>query len=516
MRKSDIIKVFVAVLVLLLPMEWWSGRLTAQTPKQIGDAFANTVNRFSLAETDSLSEWLQKKYRKDALVLTELGRAYFQNRETRAAYRMLDKAIEVNPNAIEPYVQYGDIYKYYWGGTNALDSARLYYAKAMKIKPENPLPYKKMVDLLMFKYHQSGTKQTHQDSVMMRAQADSAVAVLAELKKHNAEYPAELLMGDIYDRMGRFQQSCEAYSKVKELLDDNQYTKYAVGYYFQQQYDKGLAVAFEGQQKFPDYPQLNRPILYCHAELGHNEEALEAYNALRSKSDSIVSLDYWYAGNVYLRKNDYIEAVRAFDFIYDTNDDFRIGYLNKVPLLFKKIADGMSADGNYTEAAETFAIYVDNKRKKSGYDYYVLADIWKSMATDQTLTKEQQLFGIQKADSVYALCQQEFPDYESLIILYHRGNVLWQIDIDEKMENGRALPYFSRLIEEIEKNGEQIETSRKNSLLTQAYSYMTKYYVRHEKLRIALDYANKYKKLNPSDTSFDILINSLTKKSHRK
>jgi predicted negative regulator of RcsB-dependent stress response len=423
---------------------------------------------------------------------------------------MLDKAIKVNPRLAAPYMQYGDIYKYYWGGHNALDSARYYYQKAINCEPKNPQPYRKMVDLLMFRYKLYANKQTHVDTLKMQHMADSATTVLAELKRQNPEYPAELLMGDIYSKAGKIQKSSEAYAKVKDLLDAPQYNSYAVNYLLQGQYDESLRLALEGIEKFPDYPQFNRTIMYCQAELKHYDEALAAYKTLQQRSDSLVSLDYWYAGNIYMEKGDYKAATLVFNNIYDTSDDMAAKHLNKVTPQFQRVTGGMKADGNYEKAAEIYKIYVDNKRKKTAYDYYVLAEIWKDMATDQTVETERRHYAAQKADSIYAVCQQTDADYETDLIYYWRGVCLWQIDADEKMENGRALPHFAKLIEYYKGNSNAV--SRKNRLLSSAYHYMVSYNVQHDNFRAAADYAMKYKSLNPDDTTFDTVINYYNKK----
>lgn len=476
----------------------------AQSSKAIGEAFANTLRHYSVTETDSLSKILVKKYEKQPEVLAQLGNAYFRNRELEPAKKLLDLAIERNPKAAAPLIQYGDIYKYYWNMPNSLDTAYIYYRKAIAVEPQNNVPYERVADLCMFKYKLYGNRQTHADSLRMRHVADSAVTVLNELKRQRPDYPAELELGGIYNRLGKFRESAEAYSKVRTRLEDYQYNNYALDYYFIGDYATGLATAREGQAKYPDYPLFHRTMMYCLFGQEKHDEALQSYDRLQQATDSLVSFDYLYAGQMYLKQGDMANATKTFDRIYDTHGEFTNDHLKAKRQLIEKYIADIKAKGEWFKAADEYAIYIANKRNRSGYDYYHMADIYREMTDKDGVTETDRMAAIAKADSIYAIMQREFPDYETTLMHYLRARMTAAMDKDA------AVPHYLKLLECVENPPASEDPAamarRRKAFLTDGYRFLAVYYLHNDDTRQAVQYAVKYKEVNPSDTSLDPIL----------
>lgn len=495
-------KISAARKLLLLPALFLSLTASAQSSKAIGEAFANTVRHYSVTETDSLAKVLVKKYGNQPEVLAQLGNAYFRNRELDQAKDMLELAIKKNPKAAAPLIQYGDIYKYYWNQPNSLDTAYIYYKKAIDVEPQSNVPYERIADLYMFKYKLYGNRQTHEDSLRMRHAADSAITVLKDLKARRPEYPAELELGGIYNRLGHFRESAEAYSKVVNRLEDYQYNNYALDYYFIGDFAKGLEVVNDGQKKFPDYPLFNRTRMYCLFGLEQYDDALVSYDKLLQVTDTLNSFDHFYAGQIYLKRGDVSTATETFYKIYDTHSEFANDHLKAARSLINKHITGTKSGGNYLQAAGKYADYIAAKRNRSGYDYYQMANIYREMIDDTLCTEAQRNMAIAKADSVYAIIQRDYPDYEATLMCYLRARMAAATD------RAAAVPHYLRLIEVVQDptTGAQTSEQRKKIFLSDAYRFLAVYNLHNDNTKEAVRYAKMYKSVNPDDNSLKPIL----------
>lgn len=475
----------------------------AQTAEMIGKAFAETIHHFSVTETDSLRNVLMHQFRKDVAVLTAIGGAYFQNQEVAEAKKVLEVATNVDPLSDLPYIQYGDIYKYYWTTPGNLDTARVWYQKAQEVKPKNPAAYQKEAEVLLMKYKMYGNKETHEDSISMRQVADSAIYVLTALSEQRPDILLAPQVGDIYNKVGNFKASSEQYALAVDSLEAYQMNNYALNHYFTQDYKRGLELAEQGRERFPDYAQLWRTIMYCHSELKDNKAAVADYEKLIAATDSLVSFDFYYAGNAYLQLDDVVTATEVFNRLYETNDEFKYRHINAVPKLIKRKAGGYSAEGDYDTAARIYSEYYEHKQNRQPYDLYCIAEVYREAANDEFIPAEQRLAANMKADSVYAILQIENPEYETILITYYRGAVMWNVDAEEKMENGRAVSHFKRVIELVKA---EPDVRGANQMLSTAYRYLAVYCLHHDYKTKAKQYARNYKELNPDDTSLDAIL----------
>lgn len=490
-------------LIIITILQCCLGASKAQTAEVIGKAFAETIHHFSVTETDSLRNVLLQRYRKDVAVITAIGGAYFQNQEIDMAKNTLNQAIAVDPQSDLPYVQYGDIYKYYWTTPANLDTALVWYQKAQMVKPKNPVAYQKEVDVLMMKYRMYGNMETHADSLRMKQVADSAVSVLTQLSVQRPDILLAPQVGDIYSKIGNFAASSEQYAMAVDSLEAYQLNNYALNYYFTQDYKRGLELAEQGRERFPDYPQFLRTVMYCQSELHDNAASVATYAKLIAATDSLVSFDFYYAGNAYLQLNDVVSATKVFNRLYETNDEFKYKHINAVPKLIKRKAGGYSADGDYDTAARIYSEYYSNKQNRQAYDLYCIAEVYREESSDQLMELEKRLEASHKADSVYAQLQKEYPDYETILITYYRGAVMWNVDAEEKMANGYALPHFKNTITLIEAEPDVRGASQ---MLSTSYRYLAVYCLQHDMKTKSKQYAQKYKALNPDDTSLDAIL----------
>lgn len=478
----------------------------AQSAKTIGEAYAETVYKFSASQLDSLEKYLVSKYKNDPKVMTEIAGAYIGNQDFNYAHRLIKKTIEKNPKSPEPYIKYGWMYDRFFNQfENGLDSALYYYDKAIALNPKDERAYIGKKDVLMSKKYKM--YKNADDTTGMKHVADSAILVLKALKRERPNYLVERDMGSIYMEMDNTKDAYDVYSHIEDSLYKEQFYNYAYSAWSIKKFDEAIALADKGYAKFPDYPDFLRIKMYAYYAQSKAPEAIDTYKQLCEKKDTMwMSRDHYYAGHAYLMNKDIVNATLTFNKIYDISDYDENKYpaINESARLIRKEVDGLKAEGEYVKAAEMYSAYANYKKNRQGYDYYSLADIWREMAADITIPAEEREMAVWKADNVYATLQKDFPNYEISSIIYFRGINLWVgIDQGEEMVRALARPHFENLIDY--ESSHPGETNR--DYIANAYKYMAIYnlYITKDNKK-AVYFTKMMKEVNPSDSSLDSIL----------
>ncbi len=312
----------------------------------------------------------------------------------------------------------------------------------------------------------------------------------------------ELAVANLCSKQGDFSQAIKRYAEFADRLTATQYNDYALCYWSMKKYDKGLQVARAALAKYPDYYQLYRTAMYCNGYLRQYAAALKDYEQLLryAKTDSLLSLDYYIAGNCNLRLKDVTRATTLFNKLHGTKDIFTDKCLEGVPTDVAYLAEGYVIRSDYNNAAAVYLKHYKLKKDKRPLDLYRYANVYYDKANNKEISARLQLEGSHQADSALTLLQKTYPGYEPALVCYRRARVNWNIDASEKFTNGYAREHYERLIT----LAESVPEAKRKTFLMSSYHYLALYWLWKGNDRIkAGEYARMYKELNPADKTLD-------------
>ena len=137
------------------------------------------------ANADKQVKDIFKANKKNADVLTAIGRAYLDIKDTANAQIYTDLAIARDKHYGDAYVLAGDIEAFKDNG----GAASGWYEQATYFDPKNPNGYRR--------YAQVNSKVS----------PASSVAKLEELRKQRPDYPVDIISAEIYDRAGNISKA---------------------------------------------------------------------------------------------------------------------------------------------------------------------------------------------------------------------------------------------------------------------------------------------------------------------
>ena len=361
-----------------------------------------------------------KENKKNAAVITAIGRAYLDEKDTANAQKYADIAIKTDKHYGNAYILEGSIAALKDDG----GTATMWYSQAMTMDPKNPEGYRR--------YAAANSK----------VDPAGAVATLENLRKVRPDYPVDLLAAEIYDRAGKIDQAIEYYTKVdKSIMEDYQLTAVATDYLLKGEFEKSLNYAQYGAQKFPKYAGLNRVTFYDLTNLKKDEEALTYAEALfNSDKVKILADDYLYYGYAYLGKKDYDNAIAMYEKAIAQDST---NAKNKADAL-KNISSAYQEKGDFVNAAKFFNEYL-NSTKKTAYDLSTLANIYRMQGQAATNAQEKKE-ALENADKVYEEIENTFPENQDYAT-YNRA--LIKTIFDPETKTFLAKPFCEKLVEEI-------------------------------------------------------------------
>jgi len=517
----------------------------AQSSKAIGEAFLQTLLevRNIHQDADSLKSYLMEKYHKDPAVLTELGRAYYRSGNTEEAGKLYDKALEVNPKFARALVGHGEILRYrvanfHQDNPEAFhDSAYYYYMKAIEAEPANQVAYDSMMVLLADNRERYYKKHTHEDSLKAAETYETSIALLKRLKQNDPTAFIEPDMARIYMQMGKPSMAIEQYLPVLDKLNSAQYFNYCMCLYSVDKYDETIDASNFGFEKYPDYRDFCRPIFYSQAEKKQYIEAVETYREVL-RLEKQYARDHTIAMDCYLYLDNIAEATRAANRIYDTDDEntFKAVSLSARKIIgkakeyekFSEFDKAINAYRTYYEEKDygKIMVYYTNKTQSTktekdlrAADLYNLTMAYYSKAKEefndlgQPKSVDVMIDESRECERVFNEFSEKNPDYKAENVCFAMADIWRNIDIKEEYRNGRALPYFSKLItltEGKEVNGVHV-------ILSNAYHYMAIYYYFVTKdFAKGIAYAKKFKNMNPDSSDLDGIINTKVPSGRRR
>ena len=423
------------------------------------------------ATTESAVKDVVKANKKNADVLTAIGRAYLDVKDTANANKYCQMAMQRDKKYGNAYVLAGDIEVAKDNG----GAASAWFEQATFFDPKNPEGYRR--------YAQVNSKVS----------PEASAAKLEELRKNIPDYPVDIISAEIYDKAQKIDKALEYYEKVdKAKMEDYQLVSFATDYFLKGKYDKSLEVAQYGVQKFPRNAALNRLNLFNQAELKNFDEAVKYGDALFNKSDSakISEVDHQYYGHALMGAKQYDNAIAEFKLAISTNPDNEACKADA----FKSIAEAYKAKGDFNAAVSAYNDYIKGLSKVTAYDLGNLASMYMDQADKAPAAEKRSYYD--KADGVYAEIAEKFPSVADFATL-QRAHIGYTLDPDTKM--ALAKPHYEKLIEIITSKTEKGD--RDNERLVEAYRYLGYYYLLKNDKATANSYWNKVLEIDPNNES---------------
>lgn len=422
---------------------------------------------------------IAKQYKKDAVALAAIGRAYLQAKDFETAKQYGEQAASVGKGVADGYILLGEIAAVQEDG----GTATMNYQQAMMVAPKDPEGYRRYA------------------AAMSRVSPADAVATLEKLRQERPDYPVDLIAAEIQGNAQNYDAAISYYDKVdKSQMKDYQITNYAFYLMVKQNYEKSLAVSKFGNQAFPTYGPLNRISMYNNVSLKNYEEALVYADRLFNKSDSvnINAMDYQMYGLALSGVKRYEEAIDAYKKVLSLEDASE-STKNEV---YKSVSDAYKEMGNYALAAENYATYLKGVSQPSAFVVANLASIYRAQAVDEKTTPEEKLAAVAKADAVYADMAEKFAvvaDYAT----QQRAQLALMIDPEGK--EAKALPHYEKLIEIV--NAKAEKGAPEAARLKEAYNYLSVYYLKvANDVAKSKEYAAKLQEVDPENETAKAIL----------
>lgn len=457
----------------------------AQDNKTTIESIAKVI-KSKPADLNDQVKAVYKKNKKNAEVVTGIGRAYYDVKDTANARVYAEYALKADKSYAPAFVLLGDLEAL----NNDGGAAAAQYQQAIYFDPKNPEAY--------YKYA----------SVYRKISPTEAVGKLEELRVQRPDIAVDAMAGRIYYLSNEFDKAIDSYSKAwnsdKSKLEERDITEYAMSLYFKQKNKESLDVVKYGLTRVPRDAAFNRLAFFNSTDMEDYDAALNYADALFNKSDSAKYsyFDYTYYGNAYSGKKDYTKALEMYNKALTMdidNKDKRAGVVKQMSEAYKQL-------GDYDNAIKYYQEYLSDVSKASASDKAGLASLYEVKASKQT-DAAAQLEAFKKAEEVYIQLENEYPDALEYAT-FKRARVNAYMDPDSK--EALAKPFYEKLISIIEQRTEKDNSDK--ARLVESYRYLASYYliVKDSKTESAT-YWNKILEIEPENEAAKQALSLLNK-----
>ena len=417
---------------------------SAMAQVSLDDAIKAIKSNQDKKTVESIVKDAAKPYKKDAVALAKIGRAFLDVKDTLNTRKYAMMSVDAEKKLKEGksgagYIVLGDLEVF---NDNPGDAAS-WYQNAIYFNPKNAEAYKKYA----FIYRGRDPKQ--------------AAETLEQLRTVDPSYPVDAEKGHIYYMSATKNASymplaLESYQKVQlpamAKLESYYMTEYALVAFASQKFDKSKEIAEYGLQSKPRNAGYNRLAMYNSVELKQYDDAVKYVDRLFNQSDSLTATanDYKYAGLAYAGAGNAEKSLEMYEKQYEVSEgDAKVAVL-------KSLSDAYKAKDDYDKAIEKYKQYLVEKKETTANDYAALANLYRQA----TKVKDQagQIDCINKAVDVYKEMIQKFPqsaDYSNFMA----ARTIQTLDPDQK--KGLAVPYYEALYNSIDAAGIKDEKTDK-------------------------------------------------------
>ncbi|MBR5532088.1 MAG: hypothetical protein IKU59_02110 [Bacteroidales bacterium] len=261
---------------------------------------------------------------------------------------------------------------------------------------------------------------------------------------------------------GRFTQAVKAYatymSNPNHFASDR--ARHAALMFFDKKYEESLTIIEEALKDNPDDILLNRFAMYNNNALENYEQAANhgaKYMNEEANADLLTAQDYSVYGNALKKVNRPEEYVALLEKAVAKNPEDAA--------LVKDLSDAYKAADQMVKSADAMAKYMELAGDEvKTMDFFNLGRAYYSAAqADTVVDSKNELF--KKADAAFAVVAERAPED-------YRGNI-WRArahsGMDPETELGLAKPFYEKVVEMLEANG------NKGKDIIEAYQYLGYY-----------------------------------------
>ncbi len=401
----------------------------------------------------------QSKAKKSAEVATFIGESWSRskNRNADEAFKMFEKAKELDSKYVKLYIALGDWYLAKNDGGNAITN----YERATELNAVYCLPYYKIGQVYFLSKNYSMAKQYLEQ--LFNVCPDFAGGLL--------------LMGETNFMLQNYMDSKDNYQKYLEIVgsDIDAEKRLASILFVAKDYQGAMDMARRVLEKDPKNFVAKRILGYSTFESGDDLKALEIMTEyFKTVNDSdYVPLDYEYLGRIYSKqKNDSVAVI---------NLSIALKMDSSKPDLYDLIAKSQITLKKFDEAAATY----ERKLLLDGYtatptDYYQLGICYysigasyqtKATVADSLVNAQLSMDNYHLADSAFIRITEILPT--AVIGFFWRGRANAAMDPTTKL--GLAKPFYEKVIE-----NSITDPAKFKKELIETYLYLGYYYYFNE------------------------------------
>ena len=450
-----------------------------------------------------------------AFILAKLAESYIKNDnvDTSLAMPLIREAIKIDSKNRDIFLITGDIYMLLKDGSNAVK----YYNRAQYCDPQSPTAKMKIGNLYM-----------KANNLMI------AIPYFEEAIKLNANYaPAYRELGQLYSSAGKYEKSKEYFKKYLELTQGNIPAKirYVTALFYAKEYDEVVKNVAEILALDKSRTYMNRLAGYsCYEKTP--PDYLRALNFMDTlfksvSPDLIIKKDYYYLAKILLGKNqNYQELVKQKEAMTSQLDKETKNYMqakaankasiklnidtlnqkienwkNQISIANKEIDRAFEAYDNFlsynpnnmsviNEIASSY--YRFGRFDKAAEFWSKLIGLGKDNVNDYLQVGKTYYIGenYKKADSVFTITSNKFPDNLDALIYIARTNAKMNSDIKSSVVRSK----FEDVIEKAKSD------SIKNSdYISEACNFLGYYHLMNNNFSTSKNYYNRIINLEASN-----------------
>lgn len=438
-------------------------------------ALAVVLHKYS-TQADTIANELSARFKEDADMQTAIARAYFRNNEREKTRRYLDKAFNIDESFSPAYILKGDMY-----GEWDVDSACLWFDKAIAVDSLNPIPYVKYA------------------TVMSRKDMDKAKEKLEELRLAVPDYNVDIEIAMLYNKLGNDAEAAAAMANVDpNTLTMNQLIQFVQNCYWSQDDMKCMELCLVGCNRFPQNKGFDRLYFWSATRQNMYAEALEHGKIwFEDAKDSVNSVDYYSLGSCYLGLSRVDEAFETYAKIPSCTDYFVPQMDGQIRQTLNRRVEALKGEHRYKEALELYRIFMDKyPSSDKAYMLYQYSTIYREW--QDGLQGDEKLSVINQMFKVYDQLETEYPNWENLhYVLYTHARWIYTY-FDPENTQCLAEPYYQKLYDYCVSREEQSDQLKSMEIEACRYMASVAYFTRHD-LKTARVWWNRILNIDPED-----------------
>jgi tetratricopeptide (TPR) repeat protein len=306
----------------------------------------------------------------DALAQYNFAYELHTKKETQGALEYYAKAVSIDPQLIDAYLNIASIYR----EKSQYNDAASILKKALEVNPNN-----KKIKNMIEQINEDAITQEYQAAIDKFNKQDYKGAIEEYLRILSTNKPTSDLyinLGSAYQADNNFDQAIIYYNKALLLDSNNADTNYYIGtsYYSKKNYSKALEYYKKAQLLTPDNKDISDAITDTKSAVSDElmEKGLKQYNlkkysvALQLLNESVKTnpdnaYAYYYKGLVSDALKSYQSAILAYKKAIEKSKDLNVAYYS--------LAIDYDILKNKTEAKKAYQTFIQNSKNQN--DEYV-------------------------------------------------------------------------------------------------------------------------------------------------